>query len=248
MKRSKEHITLIEKYFNLELNDTELEELQELLKKNEGFAKTFEAYESARNISDEQFESEEDRQRKEEWRNALDDNKRQEKKNRFLWLRWAAAAIALLVFLVWFSENRKAQNYEQLAEESWNLDLGLSAYAGLRDESLDSNKLTLQKIAALYDNGEFHKALELIKTTDVLTSKGDLIFLRALTEKKLGNTASAIQYLEGLIEQKPLANWYLALIYLEDGQKAEAMAYLEVLANADTPYAQAADNLLKKLR
>lgn len=182
----------------------------------------------------------------------------------FILLFAAAASIVFVLSLAWYYSNNSTVNYQQeyaaafeqydnRLSEAVNLELSEQGFGGNPDK--DALKGILIAMEA-YDNKAYPKAITLLQkcleTKPSGTYQNQLALYLGLSYLASNKTQKAIAQFQNVISKKEanqrVAEWYLALTFLQAEQIEEAKIILGELKNAETnPYQKKASTLLQKL-
>ncbi|MBE7177182.1 MAG: hypothetical protein INR69_12300 [Mucilaginibacter polytrichastri] len=159
----------------------------------------------------------------------------------FRW--WYAVAAALLLFAGFFwlyksNENTPARLYAQ----NFTADPGLPTEMGITTDYAFNDGMVS------YREGDYRGALKKWQHLAKSAAAGDTLrYYIAMAHMNLDQPARAITQLNAVAqsagELKTNATWYLALAYLREGRREEAITWLEKIAEEDRAAA-----LLKKLK
>lgn len=242
---------LIERFFQLDLDEQELVDFKQRLEKDQVFHSNVEKYQLANKTAHELFLPgyhdflEQQKKALKKIESPTNVTKRASAK---WWLRIAATVTILVVaayFLLMPNKNSLKElqsTTRSIAESSINVD----ALSDIGSRSTAST--VIDPIVEAYQKQEFDKVVELSKS---YVEQSDILLLRGLSFYKSGNSVEATQNLESLISlpsgQKDAALWWLASIYLDQGKTLEAKNYLQRIIDANYPSASKAHSILGNL-
>lgn len=103
-----------------------------------------------------------------------------------------------------------------------------------------------------YDNGNYQKAEELFSTIYTSEKEDYALFYKALSLLELNKTTDAVTAFKTFDLAKnnsftPFVKWYLALGYLKENQKENAIPLLQSLTETENPQQEMAKKLLSEL-
>jgi tetratricopeptide (TPR) repeat protein len=246
MKEPLHPIELIERYFDNELTQEELDQFRSHLKENHGLQKLFDQEKLL--ISTVRFQAaQKDLKFLEEVEQSLRENKTIYFRKHWYYYAAAACVAFLAIVLVW---NRwEKENPDTLFAlhfkphpNVFEPSLRTGANAGLRSQAF-----------AAYEQGNYEQAshafTELLQ--DDHNDDAGMILLLGNSNLMLGKTKEAIENFGSLLlrhnELQVEAKWYLSLCYLKSAQMSEAQRLLTEISETKTAYSGEATELLKKL-
>ncbi|MCD7972365.1 MAG: hypothetical protein LUG18_06820 [Candidatus Azobacteroides sp.] len=166
------------------------------------------------------------------------------------------AAIAAVAFVIVYIGGQPRYGADQLFNEFYTTQpYETVPYRGGTPMDEEKDKL-LVEASALYEQGEYAKALEIFDkiTADMNLedTPEEVIFYSAISmleENKLPEAIERLSYLEAADNSdfQQDAAWSLALAYLKDNQRSEAKTTLEYIVTGNGYYSEEAKDLLKKL-
>ncbi|HEY0652589.1 MAG TPA: tetratricopeptide repeat protein [Chryseosolibacter sp.] len=114
-------------------------------------------------------------------------------------------------------------------------------------ETVTQRSLAFQK----YEEGDYLQAVDLFKALLAEKREPEILLLLGNANLSLGNTTEARENFNEVLRSSSTiaapAQWYLALSYLKDNQRTEAIANLKMLADGKNAYTVKAKDLLKRL-
>lgn len=156
----------------------------------------------------------------------------------------AAAAIVICSFAFYLSQNSTASMYDEYYQTYPNV-----VAPTVRGE----NNSDIQSQAfAEYDNGNYQKSQQLFGLIYTSEKEDYALFYKGLSQLELNKTKDAIATFRTFDLTKnnnfiPYVKWYLALGYLKENQKENAIPLLQSLAKAENPQQEIAQKLLAEL-
>lgn len=160
---------------------------------------------------------------------------------RWYWL--AASTIVLLITFGWLIQRNDSNEI---------FDQYFDPYPAENRVRGEFGKQNTQEVFRLYEEGDYVHAIELMEASlaSGVDFKGQRLYL-GNAYLASDQAAKAIKTL-GAIEANSLyymdAQWYLALSYLKNGDKTEAVNVLESLLNERSLYGSSAKELLQELQ
>ncbi len=244
-------IDIIERFFQLDLNEEELQSFQKRLKDDSDFNTKVEQYELAKNTAYELFlPGHQDVLRKQ--KEAMQEIPVivPEKKTISLGKWWIglAASISLLLAAAYFMMPAQNMNFaqaqlaaQQTAHESINLDaLNKSGTRSHENENI-------HPVLEAYQSQDFDKVVAL---SDSYVNQADILLLRGLAFAKNGQQDEAIDSFNALLSlpsgQKDTALWWLTTIYLDQDNPTKAKTYLQQIIDGKFPSARKATELINQ--
>ena len=225
-------LLLIIAYFDLQLSEDELIDFEKRLSEDSDFANKVMSYQKSIEIVESVDPNSEENVRKNTWKVLLREQK-SGRKRKMLWMtRIAAALVIILVTALYF--NSQQSNLDKQLQDAWDREVGLDFI--LRNNSVDSSRVTLSKALTSYRNGEYLNTLHLVEKYDASStgSYDEILMLRALANYQLDRSEIALQILDTLeTNEVQVARWYKGLIYLEQGNTTKAKEYLEIPKNSE---------------
>ncbi len=238
MNTEKDNI-LIERFLNLDLSEVELTMFEKKLENDQELAETLQNYITAENLVDSELITKKELQRKQKWRDILNEKSynEEEKSNAFSWKKMGAIAASLLLFFsIWqFYKGSNEPNIEVALENAWNKKVGLQ-YSSFRSAEKDAIQKTISESYNAYNSGKYDMAINLIKgftISNALEHIEDILLVRALSNYKIGNEKRALSTLDTLAnyhtgKKSKTALWYMGIIYLEAGNTQKAEEFIEI--------------------
>ena len=249
MDHSEADISLVEKYFDAELNDTELRSFTMRMQSDENFKLLVEQekaliaairYEGAAANLEYLDELESKLQKETPIRLGSGSSK---------WYYYAAAAVIGMTILVAVFMNSFNENPDQLFQAYF------TPYPNMFEPTLRSSEASDSKRAnafQAYEQGNYQKAAALF--TELLKDNKDagMLLLLGNSNMMLGNLdeakANFITLNEDFDDLDMQAKWYLSLCYLKSGETDKAQALLKELGDTEISYATKAKELLEKVK
>ncbi len=162
---------------------------------------------------------------------------------------WAiAASVALLVGLGWFGYNNfLVTDYEDLYNDNFQ-EYPNTVYAITRGDTVESLE---RKAFAAYEFGDFEAALADFNKIPDADKQPYLNFYKAQSYLQLGKLAEAKALFEKTISEDTQfaaeSHWYLALAYLKEKDKVNAIVHLKQLISEYDYNTEKATALLEEL-
>lgn len=159
---------------------------------------------------------------------------------------YAAASIVLLCGLgFYFTQNDSTNIYDEYYQSYPNVVA--PTVRGDNKEDIKTNAFFE------YDSGNYQKSLELFSEIYETDKDDYALFYKALSQMELHETKDAILTFNQFDLTKnnaftPFVKWYLALAYLKENQKENAIPLLENLANTENPQQEMAQKLVSDLK
>lgn len=241
---------LIAKYFSHGLNSSELEELRALLKENENLRKQFEF---EKNVQSAVQHSEFERLNKVmdemelEIQDSTEFKQTGEAKIKKLPVWRVAAAIAFLVCLGLFALKIVSPGGSKIADSYYSLypNTSFNITRGQAIESKEALAFTA------YEERDFENAIKYFISIDDEDKNDYIWFYLANSYFETKELEEAIKNYEksiGMESFVPESHWYMALAYLKQNEKEEALAQLNLLINNYKYKQKEAKELSKKIR
>ena len=158
---------------------------------------------------------------------------------------YAAASLFLIAGLgFYFSQNSNTAIYEEFYQSYPNVVA--PTVRGEQKEDIKSEAFYE------YDSGNYEKSLALFSAIYESEKDDYALFYKALSQMELQKTNDAINTFKQFDLNKnnaftPFVKWYLALAYLKDNQKENAMQLLKSLSENENPQQEMAQKLLTEL-
>jgi len=158
---------------------------------------------------------------------------------------YAAASLFLIAGLgFYFSQNSNTAIYEEFYQSYPNV-----VAPTVRGEQKEDTK---SEAFYEYDSGNYEKSLALFSAIYESEKDDYALFYKALSQMELQKTNDAINTFKQFDLNKnnaftPFVKWYLALAYLKDNQKENAMQLLKSLSENENPQQEMAQKLLTEL-
>jgi tetratricopeptide (TPR) repeat protein len=173
-------------------------------------------------------------------------SKEKSKTRRLYYTLGIAASITLLIIMVFTTKDQLPDNetlFITYYQPYPNIESPVS-----RSENNKENPY------AFYENENYSEALDLFaQLNDKNPSDPAPVFYSGICNLELNNTERAISFFKSIQKYndnkytRP-ANWYLALSYVKNNNKRDALAILEMLADGDDIYSNKSQELLKHTR
>lgn len=157
---------------------------------------------------------------------------------------WLSAAIVICSLGFYFSQNSTTAIYDDYYHSYPNVVLPT-----VRGE----NNNNLKSEAFLeYDNGNYQKSTTLFSEIYANDKQDYALFYKGLSQLELNKTVEAITTLKNIDLTKnnnftPFVKWYLALGYVKENQKQNAIPLLKSLTETENPQKEIAEKLLEEL-
>ncbi|MEL6560549.1 MAG: hypothetical protein AAFQ94_20325 [Bacteroidota bacterium] len=236
------YLSLIEKYVNLDLSESELELVEEKLQNDEAFITSFRLYQESQAIVNEYRPDSAKQKTYGELAQVLANNSKKQGRGITMNTAFAvvAASIAILIVTVFLIHNSEEErDLKLMAQQAWDQDIGLD-YRQVRNTENDSARGVLLLGFDYYDQNDYQNSIDALqdfKAGDLYFE--DVLLIRGLSNYQLGNREKAIDLLSTLKEfptgkKANVAKWYLGLIYLSENNELEAGKYIEIPDNPDT--------------
>lgn len=242
-------MSLIEKFFSYELNDTELDRFDQLYKNDPSFQRKVERYRIAKGYVEEKFFPEQETLLQEKRKELEKLNPQENTAPRPILQRIImAASVVLLLGLAFWLFNKPQETglaVEQqalaIAENTTNLDL--------LELSVRSGQIT--KKNQLLEAVQTQNWAEVISLTDSLPSDDPALAIAAIAHYHRGAYQRALQ----LFQQSKKQNtgiednilWWQVTTHLQLQQKDQAKAMLEEIIKKKFPSAEQAKTLLQQI-
>jgi tetratricopeptide (TPR) repeat protein len=249
MDHSEADITLVEKYFDAELNDTELKNFTTRMQSDENFKLLVEQekaliaairFEGAASNLEYLDELESKLQKETPIRLSPGSNK---------WYYYAAAAVIGITVLVAVFTSSFKESPDQLFQAYFTPYPNMFEPTVRSSESSDSKRA---EAFQAYEQGNYQKAATLF--TELLKDNKDagMLLLLGNSNMMVDNLEEAknnfITLNEDFDDLDMQAKWYLSLCYLKSGETEKAQALLKELGATEISYATKAKELLEKVK
>ena len=158
---------------------------------------------------------------------------------------YAAASVVLLCGLgYYFTQNAATSVYDEFYQTYPNV-----VAPTVRGENSEDIK---SEAFYEYDNGNYEKSLVLFSKIYETDKDDYALFYKALSQMELQKTTEAIATFKQFDLGKnnaftPFVKWYLALAYLKENQKEQAMPLLKSLSETQNPQQEMAQKLVDEL-
>jgi len=267
-KFDNQEYSVIERFFEGELNETELEAFEKKLYNNQDFAKSVELYEYAYQTSVKLYvpETNDHAATKQRWQ-TLHDHYQTDAKTVSLFpfqKLWKVAAVVLFTSVAaWFVLKNQPTTMNQgdarvlaqeMAQSTVNLD---AAKSQLRSTNTNEIANKDEEIVDAYEQNKYEQVVTLTndKNTNLdAVENQHVILLRALALKKLGKNDKALQLFESMVVAKngqiDVALWNIVAICLskQTANTAKAKTALERIIEEKFPTKDEAQQILKSLQ
>jgi len=172
-------------------------------------------------------------------------------RRRYSWLAWAAAILLLVLAGMWWSNQSKVADSEQLFADQFEHFTNDLVIRTMGDETDDSKNGKQQALEA-YEKKDYAQATEDISQYLASTTRVDssLYFYLGISELAQGRVVEAEQSLQTAAAfgyQPDAATWYLALVKLKAGQMEAAKADLKTITKGRSLFRERAKKLLELL-
>lgn len=170
-------------------------------------------------------------------------------KNNKKWLsKWSVAASIAVVLGAGYWFMNQSPNHIELYEDYYQSYPNVVAPTVRGENSEDIESEAFYE----YDNGNYEKSLVLFSKIYETDKDDYALFYKALSQMELQKTTEAIATFKQFDLGKNNAfthfvKWYLALAYLKENQKEQAMPLLKSLSETENPQQEMAQKLLKEL-
>jgi len=230
---------LIEHYFENQLSEEEQKTFQNYLEADADFAQEFEFQKKVK-----QAISLQERAALKKKLQSFE----QPKATRNWISKWTIAASIALVFGFSFWYMNQSQDSVDLYDQYYELYPNTVAPT-VRGENNDDLK---SKAFYEYDNANYQKSLSLFSAIYDYEKEDYALFYKALSQMELQKTKDAIITFKQFDSSKNSAftafvQWYLALAYLKEDQKENALVLLQSVATTENPQQEIALKILKEL-
>lgn len=229
-------ISLIERYFNLDLSEKEIDEFDQRLQIDPEFASKVNSYHSSIALVDQSYPDQDNRQRHNKWSKLINNDNPSSKNKSQLWLIGIAASIIVICTTWYYTSISQPNNIKVLTEKAWAKHVGFSDYQVRNSSEIKSKKTVIQSFKA-YKNKKYTVAIATVKNHDpsVLYYE-DALLIKALSTYKMGNHPDALETLDSLLKLpsnrlKKEALWYKGLIYIDLNDLETAKKYLIIPDN-----------------
>jgi hypothetical protein len=153
-------------------------------------------------------------------------------------LRWIASIAALLVigFFVFNNKQSSSKSMQELYASNYSIEPVSMERGSVQD--------SLQQIIELYTQKQYSQASPLLSVyCQAHPDKTDLQLANAICNLEQKNTPKAIELLQSIISSNTLytekAQWYLAMAYLQNGNKEKVNTLLQSFSKEHFYYAKA---------
>ncbi len=180
--------------------------------------------------------------------------------SRYMYYSYAAvvlAFIALGIYLLFFFQPQSKELFTEYFVPYDNDFIAMArgqeipeALAHFNDEEYGQILTAMN----FYDKEEYSKTIKILENISLDNNKDpELIFYLAISQLENGQTSEAIENLKLLSGSsdhpyQDEATWYLALAYLNAGDKQRSKQLLNKISRSNTPFAQQAKELLRELQ
>jgi len=248
MNHSEADITLVEKYFDAELNDAELKNFTMRMESDENFKSLVEQekvliaairYEGA--VSSLKYLEDLESKLQKETPLSLSSGSRK------LYYYAAAAVVGITIAAAVFMNTLK-DNPEELFQAYFTPYPNMFEAATRSNESVESKRTDAFRA---YERGDYQEAASLFKDLLKDNNEAGMLLLLGNSNLILGNIKEAkenfIALNKDFDELDMQAKWYLSLCYLKSGETEKARAILKELGDTEISYATKARELLEKV-
>ncbi len=239
MADKEKDLTIILRYFDLDLSDEELLFFEKRMEEDEEFAQMVRIYRESEKTVNQAYQNSDDNARIQQWRAQIEANQKPKIKNTpWLWVGGIAAAIALLFFGLQINNTSK-QDFKLAVKEAWNKNIGLD-YKSMRNVEKDSLKSIILTAVDSYENGKYRIAIDALQHfNNTMYYYEDALLLKGLSYYKNGKLKKAILTLDTLANyptqrKAKTAKWYQGLIYLELDQLDKAKEFITISNNGNS--------------
>ncbi|EZH73397.1 hypothetical protein ATO12_15770 [Aquimarina atlantica] len=229
-------ITLITRYFDLDLSEKEMKSFDQRLQQDAVFADKVSRYQHSINLITKNYPSTHQKQRAKKWKQLITEDQASHKKTSWKWIAGIATIFLLLISSWYFMFPTQEIDLNELAQKAWNKNVGFSDYQ-VRNTTEENPKQVVIDAFKLYKKKDYLSAIETLEKYDYsLLYYEDALLIRALSIHKMGNSKEAMQLLDSLVNHPTgrLSNealWYKGLIYLDLNDLESAKKYLEIPEN-----------------
>lgn len=244
---------LIERYFKFQLSEEELSTFEQLMKDDAVFANLVYKYHASQKSATEFYTAEEEKKRKADWRNLLEQDEQHEKnKNTIIYLKRLVAAVVVILlgvalFFVIFSTNKNQQWDELLAEaRTMSPEVEIQLLRGSPENKEDE---LFKDAYSLYLGKEYKSAILLFnKVQEDSKHYEDALLLTAISHYYVKEYETSLTLLDSLkdvsvLKYETVGLWYTSLNYLEQDKSEEAIPSLQKLSDSDNELSEKAKQL-----
>ncbi len=241
MSAADKDIEFIERFFNLELSEEELQVFEERIDTEPDFAAKLDTYKESIDLVEEKHATQNEKLRSNRWKQILIEKEKETKVININW-KWIGgiAASLVLAFFGWqYTNHNQHQDLDVLIADSWSKNIGLD-YRMMRSANQDSLQKIILTAFDAYEAKNYEEAIAVLEQFDSKTLYyEDALLIKALSLHKEGNTTNALETLKALSQfptkkKAKVAEWYLGLIYLDLEDIEEAKKYLELPNNKNS--------------
>lgn len=255
--QQQDNFELIQRYFDFELNDQELADVEQRLQNDEAFLEDMRLYNEMSSFIEEQLPSASAvatpaTDKMEQSANTakviqLDAKPRQSSLSKWI-LRVAAVAMLLLASIVAL-RLFNTTNSSDLAQQFWD-NSEKTLFTNVRSDQAET---LIQQASVAFVAGDYASTLKItseILTTDATTLNA--LLLRGQTYFELEDYEAAIRDFEDVVsvvnnDYQDVAHWYLALAQLKIDDTTAAKQQLELIIDKQYPQMKQAKTLLEQL-
>lgn len=235
---------LIERYLNDELSAEERKQTEQRMSADPEFKRRLEVFREYQQIYS---------QDSQDFRDVLQEvgqaYRQKHKPRKNYWLIAASVSVLALMATAYFLFLSPAAQPDDLYAQHFSLPPDNLTIRG------DDNQQLLNEAMALYNDQQFAQALQHFEAWEAQHADSiPVIFYSAISHMAMGEMQPAIEKLQLIMLDRTANNaytaasrWYLALAYLQDGEKIKAEDLLKDLAGGSSSYAPKAGNLLEQL-
>lgn len=250
-----ENLELIQRYFDFELSDEELERVEGKMLQDEQFLEDMQLYKSMDQFVEIQYPALPEEPTVHLEGTKVVDLKPKKKVRSRKWMSLAAALVLLVVSAVVFLLFLPPTASTDLAQTYWT-DTNKVVFSGLKsDQPTNSNTVSLlQQASIAYSNQNYQATLAIlnpITETDALFSSANLLRGEAFFE--LEQYQAAVDAFQEVIDAeqssyRDIAYWLQALAHLKTDNTNAARSNLAFIVEQRYAKATAAEELLEKLK
>ncbi len=247
MNHSEKDIALVEKYFDAELNDTEVEQFSERMESDENFKTLVEQEKAIIGAIRHQGLAENLKYLQALEANLGDTTRVKLNPPAKKWYYAAAAATIGILILGKVLLNSFTETPDQLFEAYFTV------YPNTFEPTVRGNTAITKRTQAFsaYDQGDYQNAAILFRELMESTKEPGILLLLGNTNLILGNVEEAkgnfTTLNQDFDEFDIQSKWYLSLCYLKSGDVERARTMLKELGDTEITYANKAKELLEKV-
>lgn len=247
MNHSEQDIALVEKYFDAELNDTEVEQFTKRMESDENFKTLVEQEKAIVGAIRHQGLSENLKYLQALEANLGDNTRVKLNPPVKKWYYFAAAATIGILILGKVLLNSFTETPDQLFEAYFTV------YPNTFEPTVRGNTTVTKRTQAFsaYDQGDYQNAAILFRELMESNKEPGILLLLGNTNLILGNVEEAKVNFTTLNKEFDefdiQSKWYLSLCYLKSGDVERARNILKELGDTEISYANKAKELLEKV-